>query len=119
MKLFVYGTLIEPMIQSSVFGRRIEPIPAKLHGFELLDVHPIGAPYKTIRKKDKDTANGWILDIEETDLPRLDYYEAAPRLYVRKEVQADLNGEPVDCFTYIATPYDYDLSGTEITTTGD
>lgn len=114
MKLFVYGTLINPRIQARVFGRTIESKPAVLKGFELHSIHPTGAPYKTIKKADGETANGWILDINQSDLLALDIYEGCPSLYVRKKVQVSCNITPsvesiVDAYTYIATEYDYKL----------
>nr|WP_163503307.1 gamma-glutamylcyclotransferase family protein [Halomonas socia] len=73
-RVFVYGTLRNPLVRWWVYGRMGSPQPARLEGFRRtrLDLEP--AP--------DDAVDGLLLHVDHDELARLDRYE---RLGIRYE----------------------------------
>lgn len=82
MDLVCYGS----NIWSTAFKNRAKtarnPRPVLLHDYELI----FRAGYATIRKRQGATCPCVIWEIDEIDLPNVDYYEGYPAFYDRVEL---------------------------------
>lgn len=74
MRIFVYGTLMEPHIQKRVLGKEKEVNEFTLHGYKLSDDKVYGA-YPTIEKDNNGTVKGVIFPVDEQEISLLDSYE--------------------------------------------
>ena len=84
--LFAYGTLREPKVQRSVFGRTLAEGADALEGFELGLVRLGGRAYPILRRArgPAPPVAGAVLAVTAQDLARADAYEGAA--YRRDEV---------------------------------
>lgn len=97
MRLFVYGTLRDPVRQEQVIGRPVPSRPARLHGYERLE-----AAYPYIVASPNAVVDGLLLEeLDDAALTRLDAYEDEGRLYARRAVTVDVGGERVPCDVYV------------------
>ena len=90
--LFSYGTLQEPEVQQSLFGRRLPGRPDELVGFELGVIEVEDPEFVATSGKarhaivrftgrDEHRVRGTALEVTDADLARADEYE--PAGYVR------------------------------------
>lgn len=71
-RLFVYGTLQDPLIQKRLLGRTLTGTPDQLPDFvKLTD----GLPYPVALPQDGDVIEGLLLEVTPRELARLDLYE--------------------------------------------
>lgn len=97
MRLFVYGTLVDPVVQQRVTGRTFSGRPARLAGWSRRV-----AAYPYVVPSPPDAVEGLLLDdVDATSLAGLDAYEDAGRLYERRSVTVDAGGTPVACDVYV------------------
>lgn len=100
MRVFVYGTLLDPACVERVTGRRYPSRLATLHGW----ARTIGEHgYPEIRPAADGEVEGLILDdIDDDALRALDAYEDEGRLYRRLSVSVSVDGHPTTCDAYVS-----------------
>lgn len=99
--LFVYGSLLDAGLRQQLIGRRVDTVPAILHGYER------GAGrYFYVRPRPGASAPGLLLlNLTNRDFLLLDRYEEIPYLYTRERIDViDQNGRPIRCWVYLPTP---------------
>jgi gamma-glutamylcyclotransferase (GGCT)/AIG2-like uncharacterized protein YtfP len=100
VRLFVYGTLLDPGCVERVTGRRFPGRVGMLHGWSRTTG---GHGYPVIHPVAGGRVNGLVLDgIDDRALRSLDAYEDEGRLYVRKTVYVSIDGCSTACDTYVA-----------------
>lgn len=110
-KLFIYGTIKEPSIQLSLFGRICEMKPARLIMHNLsYAIHSNGevSKYLTIVYTPNDInsiVEGYVIDVNDDDLIWADIYESIPNLYRRISVSVFQGDNMQTCYTYMNTHY--------------
>jgi len=82
--LFVYGTLKDPLVQHSVFGRVVEGIPDALVGYTTSQIRLGANTYPIIRPDLLSRVDGLLIEITERELALIDRYEGDD--YARKQV---------------------------------
>jgi gamma-glutamylcyclotransferase (GGCT)/AIG2-like uncharacterized protein YtfP len=99
VRLFVYGTLMEPACVEQVTGRRFAGRLATLHGWtRTIASHG----YPVIHPSSDDTVDGIVLDgLDTPALRALDVYEDEGGLYLRRQVTVLVGGEAIPCETYV------------------
>ena len=113
--LFVYGTLMDEGILSSLTGRHFPRREAELFGFERI-IPKNGYPY--IIPKSNARVQGFLLSgVGPSTLAMLDDYEEEGRLYHRCRVEILIARRRMPCETYVGnvaalTAYFYDTSQT-------
>lgn len=92
LPLFVYGTLLDPEFVSHLLERQVVAEPARLVGFELLQLP--GLPYPVVCEAPEEELPGRVYrHLLTADFERLDAYEGvAERLY-RRIIADILTGE--------------------------
>jgi hypothetical protein len=98
--LFVYGSLLDPILREQIIGRRVTTLPATLQDYE------VGrARYFFIRKHlGMSTPGLLLLDLTPADFQLLDRYEDLPRLYTREEVEVLVEpSNSISCWVYLPT----------------
>jgi gamma-glutamylcyclotransferase (GGCT)/AIG2-like uncharacterized protein YtfP len=102
VRLFVYGTLLDPARLQGLTGRRFPTRPARLRDFERV-APPGGYPYLVARPG--AAVDGLVLeDVDPASLRALDAYEDEGQLYVRRTVEVDTGDGPLTCEVYVANP---------------
>lgn len=100
-RLFVYGTLIDPICQRSVTGRVFPARPARLDGWRR--VEPVTHGYPHLLPDPTATTDGVVLDgIDAPAWRALDDYEDEGTLYRRRSVQVSADADILDCEVYVA-----------------
>lgn len=94
MKLFVYGSLLDPYIRKAVIGREVEGVSTSINDY-IVGEHSM-LPYPTLVAFSGGNVHGRVLDITNEELKKVDRYETTN--YNRIKVKLD-NGELV--YTYI------------------
>ena len=81
IKLFVYGTLRDPVVQQNIFGRVVPGVPDKLRGFRKiwLGIYPAILPDSA-----DSIIDGLLLELTPEELLQGDIYETED--YQRIEV---------------------------------
>ena len=74
-QLFVYGTLIDPVIQQQVFGRVTLGEPDILAGYKKGNICLGGAVYPIIRPEVGTKVEGRLLNLSPAELALTDQYE--------------------------------------------
>lgn len=74
IKLFSYGTLMDPIIQMDLTGRLWKGLPDKIEGWWIVE-RDLGAGIYTGLLIGDDLINGVVFDIYEDELSILDEYE--------------------------------------------
>ena len=99
MRLFVYGTLLDPACVERVTGRRFRGRVATLHGW----TRRIGEHgYPEIHPAEGCMVEGLVLeDIDDDALRALDRYEDEGRLYRRVPVSVSVDERPTPCEAYV------------------
>lgn len=108
-RLFSYGTLQNPRVQTQLFGGDVPSSPARLPGFVVRDLE-ITDPavvelsgtdrHPSLVRRIEDSVEGVLLELDDEQLAAADRYEVSD--YVRREVLL-ADGSP--CWAYVpATP---------------
>ncbi len=74
-KLFVYGTLQNPVIQYKVLGHTFEGRPDILDNYVRSDIELEGSVYPIAVPLEGDYIEGSVLELNEEELKRADIYE--------------------------------------------
>jgi len=100
VRLFVYGTLMDPSCVERITGRRFPTRPATLHGW----TRTIGRHgYPVIDPALGGWVEGRLLDdIDDDALRALDAYEDEGRLYRRQAVHVSVDGCSIACQAYVS-----------------
>lgn len=99
INLFVYGTLVDLRRVEALTGRQFVRVEATLEGFERLEPDG-GYPY-VLPKPGGSVAGLLLKNIDTASLHRLDEYEAEGDLYLRREVEVLVAGQPIRAMTYV------------------
>ena len=83
-QLFVYGTLMEPIVQISVFGGTTHGQPDTLADFKKSSIRLGGRLYPIIEPEADSSVEGLVITVTPTELRRIDQYEGED--YRRKKV---------------------------------
>jgi gamma-glutamylcyclotransferase (GGCT)/AIG2-like uncharacterized protein YtfP len=95
--LFVYGTLLDPEIQLSVFGRVIEGRSDQLIGYKVVKKTFLSGKYPAVVSNRSSITEGKVLTVTEDELNSADRYEGDE--YTRGEVQLESG-----CLAWIYIP---------------
>lgn len=84
-RLFVYGTLRDPVVQQAVFGRIIQGTPDGLEGWRKTEMTFPDGTFPIIVADSSSRVDGLILEVTPDELARGDIYEtdAYRRIRVR------------------------------------
>lgn len=85
VKLFVYGTLNDPDVQTKLIGRTIVGVPDHLSGFRRDTT--LFPPYPVAMPDSQHAIDGYIIEVTEQELAILDDYEGIE--YIRIELMLD------------------------------
>ena len=99
INLFVYGTLVDLRRVEALTGRQFARVEATLEGFERIESDG-GYPY-ILPKLGGSVAGLLLKNIDTASLNRLDEYEAEGDLYLRREVEVLVGGQPIHAMTYV------------------
>jgi gamma-glutamylcyclotransferase (GGCT)/AIG2-like uncharacterized protein YtfP len=83
-RLFVYGTLKDPLMQQSVFGRVEEGKPDTLIGYAISQIVLGGDTYPIIRPDFQSRVEGLLIDVSDYEFALIDRYEGDD--YARTQV---------------------------------
>lgn len=67
----------------------------------LLGYKLVNRRYLTIEEEKDSKVYLGVYEIEDIDLPKLDFYEDYPNLYYKKEIEVEVNGKSVNALIYI------------------
>lgn len=84
--LFVYGTLLDAVVQEQVIGRRIEGTHKHLFDYRTTTVLIDGNTYPAIEPKVGSVVPGRILVVTPEELQKIDAYEGNTYRRVRREL---------------------------------
>jgi nudix-type nucleoside diphosphatase (YffH/AdpP family) len=100
MNLFIYGTLRSPRLAEAVAGRLMEPVPARLDGFEVWTV--AGEITPLICPDAGGVTEGAVwLDVPDDVLSRLDLYDGAFGYRLVPVTIRTANGATLDAQVYL------------------
>ncbi len=74
-QLFVYGTLMDPIVQFAVFGRATEGKPDKLPNYRKSRIRLGGRVYPIVKPAAGSSVEGQVITVSPTELNRIDHYE--------------------------------------------
>ena len=83
-RLFVYGTLGDISVQLRLLGRIVFGVPDVLEGFTREGVEIEGRSYFIAKRKEGESIDGLVLELQEKELIIFDEYETDA--YARKKV---------------------------------
>jgi gamma-glutamylcyclotransferase (GGCT)/AIG2-like uncharacterized protein YtfP len=83
--LFVYGTLMEPLVQRKVLGQTVSGQPDTLAGYEKNQLDLGGGVYPIIRRKAGGSVAGLVITVTPAELKLIDVYEGDA--YQREKVE--------------------------------
>ncbi|MCC6795948.1 MAG: gamma-glutamylcyclotransferase [Candidatus Hydrogenedentes bacterium] len=89
--VFSYGTLLLSGVQESVIGRQIAGKPDRLAGHRKSSVRDGDTSYPNIVSAEGEYVDGFILEVSEDELARMDMYEGG--LYTRVKVTLESGAE--------------------------
>ena len=98
MKLFVYGTLMNPNTVKRLTGKSPTYEKAFLIGYEKYSIGYI--PY-IIKNKDSKVEGLLITNLDEKDLKKIDRYEGEGYLYTRKKVEVTTENGKERVYVYV------------------
>lgn len=100
--VFVYGTLLNDEVLKILLGHIPTKRVAELHGYKRVQV--IGQRYPAILRDANSKVEGALLtELSDTDLQRLDEYEAEQYERIAAFVSV-AGGERRECMTYVFRP---------------
>ncbi len=82
-QIFVYGTLKDEQIRKMVLGYDVPAEEDVLENYEVVP-HSVFLIYPTIKKAKGKGTDGYVFDVQEESIPKLDRYESG--LYKKIEV---------------------------------
>ena len=82
-QIFVYGTLKDEQIRKMVLGYDVPAEEDVLENYEVVP-HSVFLIYPTIKKAKGKGTDGYVFDVQEESIPKLDRYESG--LYKNIEV---------------------------------
>ncbi len=89
-KIFVYGTLLDPVIQLQLFGREISPLAkASLNGWK----KKTDKDYPYLIPDETAITRGSIIELSEKELVIADQWEEVPREYKRLKLTVTVQDE--------------------------
>ena len=101
-RLFVYGTLREERVRTSLLGRPIESFTARLPGFGT----GRRRHFYVVRRDGSEVEGAVLSGLTARDLEILDAYEDVPNLYTRERVEViDSAGDRLGCWIYLPTAW--------------
>jgi gamma-glutamylcyclotransferase (GGCT)/AIG2-like uncharacterized protein YtfP len=74
-QLFVYGTLMDPIVQFAVVGRTAEGRPDTLPDFRKSSLKLGGRVYPIVKPAAGSVVEGLVIMVSPTELGRIDHYE--------------------------------------------
>lgn len=100
--LFVYGSLLDPVLRKRLLGRPVDATPARLDGYDRRQQRYLFI----VKCEGAETEGALLRDLSDRDLEILDAYEEVPALYTRERVQVSCGqGMLLECWTYLATEW--------------
>lgn len=104
---FVYGTLSDMHHFHVLTGQYLARKQAVLYNYEKVQ-RSSSFPY-IIPSEGKKVYGYYIEGVDEEGLRILDRYENEGGLYIREEVEVEVNGEKKSCFVYVGNPVRLDI----------
>jgi gamma-glutamylcyclotransferase (GGCT)/AIG2-like uncharacterized protein YtfP len=100
--LFVYGTLLNPVVRARLLGRPIDATPVRLAGY----ARGQRRYFFIARSEGSETQGALLKQLTARDFEILDDYEEVPGLYTRERVTVlDSIGTIIECWTYLPTDW--------------
>ncbi len=98
MKIFLYGTLADPVGLGFCAGKPVKtaPVPAILHGYRRVLLR--GARYPTLRVAPRETVPGVIMRVNADMLVRLQNYESVRYRRIKVRVRTPNGPARAVCF---------------------
>ncbi|MBR4696836.1 MAG: gamma-glutamylcyclotransferase [Candidatus Methanomethylophilaceae archaeon] len=96
--VFVYGSMLEPIVRNKVLGRIVDTEEAVLRGYQKV----CGGDILTIVSHPDRDVKGIVFDASSEDMEKMDEWEGCPE-YQRMELEVEVGGTPRKAVTY-ATP---------------
>jgi len=106
-QLFVYGTLMDPIIQFAVLGRTVRGAPDRLADYRKSSIRLGGQVFPTIKPESGSSVKGLVISVTPAELVHIDQYEG--EAYRRKKVNL-ISGKKV--WVYQASSVDHSASKT-------
>jgi gamma-glutamylcyclotransferase (GGCT)/AIG2-like uncharacterized protein YtfP len=75
-KLFVYGTLQDPAVQTRVFGRVVSGTPDSITGYYKSQITTHEGTYPIIKRDSTSSVDGQVIEVTAEELILIDGYEA-------------------------------------------
>jgi len=97
-RVFAYGTLLSPLRQKRLFGRRIPWEPAVLAGWRRARF--LGRYFGIVADRASRTAGG-VLVLTGGQLACADRWEGVPELYRRRRLRVASAGGSLVCWAYV------------------
>lgn len=89
-KVFVYGTLTDPVVRGMVIGPDIDDpeLGVPLPGYVVLRDHENaqGMAFPRLSPMENGCVYGTVLTVDDRQLSRLDAYEGTPSFYTREQL---------------------------------
>lgn len=103
-KIFVYGTLLDPVIQLQLFGRKISPMArASLKGWK----KKADKDYPYLVADESASTHGSIIELSTKELAIADQWEEVPREYKRIKLSVTMHPEAeVMAWVYVSAKID-------------
>jgi gamma-glutamylcyclotransferase (GGCT)/AIG2-like uncharacterized protein YtfP len=98
-RLFVYGTLLDPVLVSELTGRPVTLQPADLDGYNRVRLR--GTPYPTLRRA-RGRVAGAVLLADAQSVRRLTAYEGPRYRLVRVQPRIAGGATKVEAYAWIA-----------------
>ena len=98
MRLFIYGTLLDPGRLGTLVGRGLPLQPADLPGWRRVGLR--GTPYPTLRRAFRARVAGAVINVDAAALRRLTAYEGAQ--YRLRRVAVHTRGRKTAALAWIA-----------------
>ena len=74
-KLFVYGSLLDPAVQSEVINRNPDLQPYTLHGYAKSTINLEGESWYIAEQSDMGSNDGMIMELRDDELAKIDEWE--------------------------------------------
>ncbi len=102
MTVFIYGTLLDPVLRERLLARNVAVTPAILHDYALVEQRT--SPLPAIVARIGASVDGMVLDdLTTAEVARLDFYEI-PFDYNPISAKVDVNGDVVSTQIYLPGP---------------
>jgi gamma-glutamylcyclotransferase (GGCT)/AIG2-like uncharacterized protein YtfP len=95
-RIFIYGTLQDPVIQTQLFGRKLDGKLDTLFGYAKDAVMIGGMRFDIAVPKDHSMIDGKVYEVNEYELARADRYKGKPYKRIRCILASG-----IDAWTYV------------------